>query len=225
MTWICYVGIEVSANFQKILLGIELTMLFVLSIVALVKVGSGHAPPGHLTPSISWLNPFHISSFSAFTAGIMHDIGRLGLLVAYPDRYERIIREVFEPELATLSADASDNIGVDHVDFLLIRRDQEITVDVPLVFVGTPEGVRLSGALLEHFGEDWLPLTVGASLMTSASSSTTRSSASSSASFSGSLTATGAASKAIGCFDFSTASGAKSVPQAMQWTGSSLPRS
>src|SRR6201997_5594050 len=36
MTGICYVGIEVSANFQKILLGIELTMLVVLSIVALV---------------------------------------------------------------------------------------------------------------------------------------------------------------------------------------------
>ena len=50
MTAICYVGIEVSANFQKILLGIELTMLFVLSIVALVKVGTGHAPPGHLHP-------------------------------------------------------------------------------------------------------------------------------------------------------------------------------
>jgi Amino acid transporters len=29
------------------------------------------APPGHLTPSLSWLNPFHISSFSAFTAGII----------------------------------------------------------------------------------------------------------------------------------------------------------
>src|SRR5215831_13863387 len=71
MTAICYVGIEVSANFQKALLAIELTMLFVLSIVALVKVGTGHAPPGHLTPSISWLNPFKISSFSAFASGII----------------------------------------------------------------------------------------------------------------------------------------------------------
>src|SRR5437762_270721 len=71
MTAICYVGIEVSANFQKILLGIELTMLVVLSIVALVKVGSGTAPPGHLTPSIDWLNPFKISSFSAFASGII----------------------------------------------------------------------------------------------------------------------------------------------------------
>jgi amino acid transporter len=71
MTAICYVGIEVSANFQKILLGIELTMLVVLSVVALVKVGSGHAPAGHLTPSIQWLNPFHISSFSAFASGVI----------------------------------------------------------------------------------------------------------------------------------------------------------
>src|SRR5712671_2648828 len=71
MTYICYRGIEVSANFQKALLGIELVMLAVLSVTALVKVGTGHAPPGHLTPSISWLNPFHISSFSAFASGII----------------------------------------------------------------------------------------------------------------------------------------------------------
>src|SRR6202046_4852886 len=52
MTYICYRGIEVSANFQKALLGIELVMLLVLSITALVKVGTGHAPAGHLTPSL-----------------------------------------------------------------------------------------------------------------------------------------------------------------------------
>ena len=71
MATICYVGIEVSANFQKILLSIELIMLAVLSVTALVKVGNGTAPPGHLTPSISWLNPFNISSFSAFASGII----------------------------------------------------------------------------------------------------------------------------------------------------------
>ena len=71
MTYICYRGIEVSANFQKALLGIELVMLAVLSITALVKVGNGTAPPGHLTPSLSWLNPFHITSFSAFASGII----------------------------------------------------------------------------------------------------------------------------------------------------------
>src|ERR1700758_4498511 len=71
MTYICYRGIEVSANFQKALLGIELVMLAVLSITALVKVANGTAPPGHLTPSISWFNPFNISSFSAFAGGLI----------------------------------------------------------------------------------------------------------------------------------------------------------
>jgi amino acid transporter len=71
MTYICYRGIEVSANFQKALLGIELVMLLVLSITALVKVLSGNAPPGHLTPSLSWFNPFDVHSFSAFASGII----------------------------------------------------------------------------------------------------------------------------------------------------------
>jgi len=34
MTWICYVGIEISANFQKALLGVEVTMLIVMSVWA-----------------------------------------------------------------------------------------------------------------------------------------------------------------------------------------------
>jgi amino acid transporter len=71
MTYICYRGIEVSANFQKALLGVEITMLFVFSIVALVKVGTGHAPDGHLTPKLAWFNPLDIPSFSTFTAGLI----------------------------------------------------------------------------------------------------------------------------------------------------------
>jgi amino acid transporter len=71
MTYICYRGIEISANFQKVLLAIELIMLVVLSVTALVKVGTGSAPAGHLTPSLSWFNPFHIGNFSAFAAGVI----------------------------------------------------------------------------------------------------------------------------------------------------------
>ena len=71
MTVICYIGIEVSANFQKILLSIELVMLTIMSITALVKVGNGSAPAGHITPSWSWLNPFDIPSFSAFVSGVI----------------------------------------------------------------------------------------------------------------------------------------------------------
>jgi amino acid transporter len=71
MTLVCYLGIEVSANFQKILLTIELVMLLVLSITALIRVAEGTAPPGHLIPDVSWYNPFHISSFSAFASGMI----------------------------------------------------------------------------------------------------------------------------------------------------------
>jgi amino acid transporter len=71
MTLICYIGIEVSANFQKVLLAIELVMLAALSVTALIKVGGGTAPAGHLTPSASWFNPFHITSFSTFASGII----------------------------------------------------------------------------------------------------------------------------------------------------------
>src|SRR6202044_1529291 len=37
MTYICYRGIEVSAWFQRILLGVELVMLLVFSVTALVR--------------------------------------------------------------------------------------------------------------------------------------------------------------------------------------------
>ena len=42
-------------------------MLF--SIVAFVKIGSGKAPAGHLTPSAEWFNPFHNLGFTSFMIG------------------------------------------------------------------------------------------------------------------------------------------------------------
>ncbi len=46
-------------------------MLLVFSVVALVRVGTGHAPAGHLSPGWSWFNPFHIGSFQAFVGGLV----------------------------------------------------------------------------------------------------------------------------------------------------------
>jgi amino acid transporter len=71
MTYICYRGIEVSANFQKALLSIEVGMLLVFSVVALVRVGNGHHPAVSLHPSLGWLNPFDVSSFNAFASGLI----------------------------------------------------------------------------------------------------------------------------------------------------------
>jgi amino acid transporter len=70
MTLICYVGIEVSANFQKALLSIEVTMLLVLSVVALIRVGDGHHPAQSIHPSWSWLSPSGIT-FGAFASGLI----------------------------------------------------------------------------------------------------------------------------------------------------------
>jgi amino acid transporter len=70
MTWICYIGIEISARVQYALLGIELTILALFSVVALIRVYAGHAVKGvSLHPALSWFNPFDISSRSALATG------------------------------------------------------------------------------------------------------------------------------------------------------------
>ena len=70
MTWICYVGIEISAKCQWFLLGAEISILAIFSVVALIKVYTGH-PPGSIHPSLSWLNPFDISSTNALISGVL----------------------------------------------------------------------------------------------------------------------------------------------------------
>ena len=77
LTYICYRGIEVSARFQFVMLGIEVVILVVYAAVALVKVYSGNATDASIKPSLSWFNPFNITTesgsfdFSAFSAAIL----------------------------------------------------------------------------------------------------------------------------------------------------------
>jgi putative nucleotidyltransferase with HDIG domain len=52
---------------------------------------------------------------SAYTAGMMHDIGRLGLLVAYPREYETTIREAAERCLDLLDFER-ETFGIDHAE-------------------------------------------------------------------------------------------------------------
>ncbi len=73
MSWICYVGIEASAKTQWFLLGAEIVTLFLFAVVALVKVYASN-PANSLRPSLSWLNPFNISSTSALVAGVLASI-------------------------------------------------------------------------------------------------------------------------------------------------------
>jgi amino acid transporter len=70
MTGICYIGIELSARTQQLLLGMEFFTLALFAVVALVKVYTSH-PEGSIHPNVSWINPFEISSAGALAGGIL----------------------------------------------------------------------------------------------------------------------------------------------------------
>jgi amino acid transporter len=70
MTGICYIGIELSARTQQLLLGMEIVTLALFAVVAIVKVYAD-SPAGSIDPSLSWINPFDVSSFGALSDGIL----------------------------------------------------------------------------------------------------------------------------------------------------------
>ncbi len=69
MSWICYVGIEISARTQWFLLGAEIFVLVVFAVVALARVYAGSFADS-VHPSLSWLNPFSLST-GALSAGVL----------------------------------------------------------------------------------------------------------------------------------------------------------
>jgi amino acid transporter len=70
MTAICYIGVELSAKTQWYLLAAEIITLAAFAVVALWKVYVD-SPPHSVDPSLSWLNPFAITSTDALVAGIL----------------------------------------------------------------------------------------------------------------------------------------------------------
>lgn len=70
MTAICYIGIELSARTQQLLLSMEIVTLVLFSVVALVKVYADD-PKGSVKPTLDWLNPFSITSTSGLAGGIL----------------------------------------------------------------------------------------------------------------------------------------------------------
>lgn len=71
MTWICYRGIELSAQTQWFLLSAEIVILVIFAIIALVKVYTGDALSGSLHPSFSWLDPTTVPSTNALISGVL----------------------------------------------------------------------------------------------------------------------------------------------------------
>jgi amino acid transporter len=71
MTAICVIGIELSARTQVGLLGAEIITLVIFAVVALVAVATGNAGENAVDPSLSWINPLEIDSFSAMVSGVL----------------------------------------------------------------------------------------------------------------------------------------------------------
>ena len=70
MTYITWVGIELSARTQVALLSMELITLVIFAVVALIKVFGGGVD-GAVTPTLDWINPLSISDPSALAAGVL----------------------------------------------------------------------------------------------------------------------------------------------------------
>ncbi len=51
MTFICYVGVDISANLQKFFLVIEIIVMIIFAVTTLVRVGQGTAGPQAIDPS------------------------------------------------------------------------------------------------------------------------------------------------------------------------------
>jgi amino acid transporter len=71
MTFICYVGVEVSARLQYVLLAVEIAVLVLFSAVALIRVATGNGVDGSVTPSFSWLWPSHMSFGSVIAPAML----------------------------------------------------------------------------------------------------------------------------------------------------------
>ena len=50
----------------------------------------------------------------AYTAGLLHDIGRIGLVAAFPNKYEKLLEAIAEQPADLAEAERS-NFGVDHI--------------------------------------------------------------------------------------------------------------
>ncbi len=114
-----------SARRAVALLGLDLTRQITLSHAAAAYVGGA---PKTEALRRSWQHTVATAVLAeeiaiacemftsvAFTAGIMHDIGRLGLLVAYPDEYEEMIRHSAERCLDLLDFE-QETFGVHHAE-------------------------------------------------------------------------------------------------------------
>jgi amino acid transporter len=134
MTWVCVIGTEASARLQRVLIFGQVIGLLLFAVVALVKVYGGDAPAESIDPSLSWLNPFDVSSLSVLVAGML-----TGVFIYWG--WESAVNLTEETE------DSVSAPGVAGVMSTVILLVTYISVTVAVVAYAGP-------ALLEEFADD-----------------------------------------------------------------------
>jgi amino acid transporter len=157
MTWICLIGIELNATTQRWLLSAEVSILGLFAVVALVKGGAA-------TPSLDWVNPFHISSFGALADGVL-----LGLFIYWGWDSGVAVNEESEDK-----ANGPGKAAV--ISTLLLLAIYLITSAAAQSFAGPQELIDNADDVLSALGGQVLPSPLDKLLiitvLTSASSST-----------------------------------------------------
>jgi amino acid transporter len=134
MTWVCVVGTEISARLQRVLIFGQVIGLLLFAVVALVKVFGDDGGAGSIDPSLSWLNPFEVSSLSVLVAGML-----TGVFIYWG--WESAVNLTEETE------DSVSAPGVAGVTSTVILLVTYISVTVAVVAYAGP-------ALLEEFADD-----------------------------------------------------------------------
>ena len=71
MTTICVIGTELSAKVQRVMALAQVGALVLFIVVAGIALITGDATNKSIDPSISWLNPFAIESYSGLLSGVL----------------------------------------------------------------------------------------------------------------------------------------------------------
>ena len=69
-TVVAYKGTALTKRVQYVLVGFQLAVLLLFTVLAVVEAVGGDAPDTVLTPELSWFDITAVPSFSAFTAGL-----------------------------------------------------------------------------------------------------------------------------------------------------------
>lgn len=119
---------------------------------AAARPESGSGPAGRLrregrVPAVVYghgVTPKPVSVDARALRAALHTDAGLNALITLNVEGETHLAMVREPQINPIRS------SLNHVDFLIVNRNEEIAAEVPLTIVGEAEGVKRGGGVLEH---------------------------------------------------------------------------